>query len=156
MSPSSRDAGMIVLKIKRVNRVASRPVDNFQQLAQGPQGTRQSGDIYVGFGEDGPAQERWNYTWGVEPHAEDGPGGATPSTYVSFTFRYRTYEFLQAQGIAQAPPPVRGPSSATRAPVRRISSAPAVSHNESSVATPGSIHRVQRYAHELSAGVPSV
>ena len=48
MSPSSRDIGMIVLKIKRVNRVASRPVDELQHLAQGPQGSRQSGDIYVG------------------------------------------------------------------------------------------------------------
>ncbi|KAL0577871.1 hypothetical protein V5O48_004107 [Marasmius crinis-equi] len=152
-SPSSA-VGMIVLKIKRVKRVANWANNQLQELSQGPQGSRQSGDMYVGFGENDTVSDRWDYTWGVQPLPEDGrPNDAIP-TYVTFIFRYRTYEFLQAQGIAQGPPPPTS-SAATRAPVRRILSAPVSgSSQQPRVLTTSS--QMMRYAEQLSAGVPSV
>ncbi|KAG7092594.1 hypothetical protein E1B28_008937 [Marasmius oreades] len=157
LSPSSTDVGMIVLKIKRIKRTGQQPVDTLQRLSHGPQGSRQQGDIYVGFGEESQAFERWDYTWKVEPHT-DGTGDTSSGspTYVSFVFRYRSYEFLQAQGIV---PPMSSSSSTTptgRGPVRRIMSAPAVPNNgQPPPPLPNSSFKIQRHVHELSAGFPS-
>ncbi|KAF9265504.1 hypothetical protein L218DRAFT_1075614 [Marasmius fiardii PR-910] len=158
-SSSSKDIGMIVLKIKRVTRTGKQQVDGLQQLSRGPQGNRQPGDMYVGFGEESRSFKRWDYTWSVEPHVDGSGNPASYPTYVSFVFRYRSYEFLQAQGIAQAPatsPTTSTGTSIARAPVRRITSAPAAPHNQQYTSPlPNPSSRMQRHANKLSAGVPS-
>lgn len=40
------------------------------------------------FGDERRAYEQYATTWSVKPH--DVPGAKTPSTYVSFVFRYRS------------------------------------------------------------------
>ncbi|KAF7363610.1 hypothetical protein MSAN_01018100 [Mycena sanguinolenta] len=122
----NKDAGMITLRIKRIQRVAGRPANPLQELPNSTTGKRKAGDLSVGFGEDTQTFDQFAYTWSVRPYEKDGPvGGKTPHTFVTFTFRYRTREWLQMQGImpeSDAPltPPV------TRASMRRVSSAPAV------------------------------
>ncbi|KAJ6502349.1 hypothetical protein C8R45DRAFT_976331 [Mycena sanguinolenta] len=122
----NKDAGMITLRIKRIQRVAGRPANPLQELPNSTTGKRKAGDISVGFGEDTQTFDQFAYTWSVRPYEKDGPAnGNTPKTFVTFTFRYRTREWLQMQGImpeSDVPPtpPV------IRASMRRISSAPAV------------------------------
>ncbi|KAJ7444904.1 hypothetical protein FB451DRAFT_1293799 [Mycena latifolia] len=122
----NKDVGMITLRIKRIQRVASRPANPVQQLPSITLGKRKAGDLCVSFGDDKQAFDQFAYTWSVKPYEKDTPAGArTPSTYVSFTFRYRSREFLQMQGIM---PECDVPSSppVTRASMRRVSSAPAM------------------------------
>jgi hypothetical protein len=131
-------------QIKRIQRVAGRPANPVQQLPSTNLGKRKAGDLSVGFvffllfllhsnirrsfGEHERTFDQFAYTWSVKPYEKDGPStGRIPKTYVSFVFRYRTREWLQMQGImpecdipASPSPPV------TRAPMRRVSSAPAV------------------------------
>ncbi|KAJ7087840.1 hypothetical protein C8R44DRAFT_819945 [Mycena epipterygia] len=122
----NKDVGMITLRIKRIQRVASRPANPVQQLPSVTLGKRKAGELSVGFGDDMPAYDQFAYTWSVKPYGKDAPAGArTPSTYVSFVFRYRSREFLQMQGIM---PDHDLPSSppTTRASMRRVASAPAM------------------------------
>ncbi|KAK7020449.1 hypothetical protein R3P38DRAFT_2969533 [Favolaschia claudopus] len=122
----NKEAGMINLRIKRVERVAGRPANPLQKLPESLCGKRKAGDICVGFGEETETFDQYAYTWSIKPHAKDGPAnGRVPKTYVSFVFRYRTREWLQMQGImpeGDASLEVPG----TRTSMRRISSAPAV------------------------------
>ncbi|KAJ6525648.1 hypothetical protein B0H19DRAFT_1198196 [Mycena capillaripes] len=127
----NKDVGMITLRIKRIQRVAGRPANPVQQLPSTTLGKRKAGELCVGFGEESAAFDQFAYTWSVKPYEKDGPAdGRTPKTYVSFVFRYRTREWLQMQGImpdsdVPSSPPVTKPV-ATRASMRRVSSAPAV------------------------------
>ncbi|KAJ7271985.1 hypothetical protein B0H12DRAFT_673370 [Mycena haematopus] len=122
----NKDVGMITLRIKRIQRVAGRPANPLQELPNSTLGKRKAGDLCVSFGEDTQTFEQFAYTWSVRPYEKDGPvDGKIPKTFVTFTFRYRTREWLQMQGImpesdAPTPRPV------TRASMRRVSSAPAV------------------------------
>ncbi|KAJ7097743.1 hypothetical protein B0H15DRAFT_822419 [Mycena belliarum] len=122
----NKDVGMITLRIKRITRVASRPANPFQQLPSVTLGKRKAGDVCVSFGENKAAFDQFAFTWSVKPYEKDASSGSKyPSTYVSFTFRYRSREFLQMQGIMPEsemplPPPTR------RVPTRRVSSAPAM------------------------------
>ncbi|KAJ6623498.1 hypothetical protein B0H10DRAFT_1786327 [Mycena sp. CBHHK59/15] len=123
---ASKEAGMITLRIKRIQRVASRPANPLQPLPSVALGKRKAGDLCVRFGDDSEAYDQFAYTWSVKPYEKDAPTGAkTPSTYVSFVFRYRSPEFLQLQGI-MTESDVRSPPPRTRASMRRVSSAPAV------------------------------
>uniref|UniRef100_A0A0W0GEG4 Uncharacterized protein n=1 Tax=Moniliophthora roreri TaxID=221103 RepID=A0A0W0GEG4_MONRR len=156
LSSSTKNAGMIILKIKRVKRRNTRPPDELP-IARATQAGRQVGDMYVGFGEERTSQ-RYSFTWDVEPYDHDNPPGERGiRTYVSFVFRYRPLgkcmpiivnhkllseasEFFQARSIAEtpsaprvsilAPLPRHPPAHVPRAPVRRISSAPAVPSSE--------------------------
>ncbi|KAJ7709703.1 hypothetical protein B0H17DRAFT_999060 [Mycena rosella] len=122
----NKDVGMITLRIKRIQRVASRPANPVQVLPSVTLGKRKAGDLCVSFGEDKQTFDQFAFTWSVKPYEKDSPAGArTPSTYVSFVFRYRSREFLQLQGIM---PECDVPSSppVTRASMRRVSSAPAM------------------------------
>ncbi|ESK94606.1 hypothetical protein Moror_1045 [Moniliophthora roreri MCA 2997] len=148
----SKDAGMIILKVKRVHRLTGRPPDELDNIPRATQTGRQVGDMYVGFGEERTASEQWNYTWDVKPYDHDNPPGERGiHTHVSFVFRYRSLEFLQAQGIAETPSaprvsipaplprprPYPPPTHVPRVSVRRISSAPVVPSSElSSPSTP--------------------
>ncbi|KAM6500394.1 hypothetical protein JOM56_003408 [Amanita muscaria] len=120
MQAMAKDAGMIALRIKRITRVASKPANELQSLPSAVLGKRKAGDLFVGFGEEAPAFEQYSSTWSVKPYGQNGPSCKEPKTYVSFVFRYRTREFLEAQGII--------PESAVRPPqrplVRRIVSMP--------------------------------
>ncbi|KAK0228656.1 hypothetical protein IW262DRAFT_630744 [Armillaria fumosa] len=128
---SSRDAGMITLRIKKVNRVSTRPPDPHLALSTAKQSMLRPGDHRVGFGDEVPSFEQAGYTWMVRPF-EPGSTARTPNTYVTFVFRYRSREFLRAQGIIpeNEPSPVStsSPSASSSphagAPSRRIASAP--------------------------------
>jgi len=123
--PSSQktNVGTITLRIKRIERVASRPANPLQPIPDTVLGKRRAGEHYIGFGEEQRAYDQFAYTWSVRPYAKDVPPGAKkPSTYVSFVFRYRSREFLQSQGIMPDTVILSPPS---RVPMRRVSSAPA-------------------------------
>jgi hypothetical protein len=46
---SGKDAGMIVLKIKRIRRVAVRPANSLQSLPTSVLGKRKVGDLSIGY-----------------------------------------------------------------------------------------------------------
>ncbi|PPQ63096.1 hypothetical protein CVT24_005951 [Panaeolus cyanescens] len=98
-APVNKEIGMITLKIKRVKRVTIRPANTIQELPSTTAlGKRKAGDVRIEFGADEqPLEEQASTTWGTVPYDEIGPGQS--SSYVSFLFRYRTREFLEAQGI---------------------------------------------------------
>ncbi|KAF8077820.1 hypothetical protein FPV67DRAFT_1463135 [Lyophyllum atratum] len=120
---ASKDIGMITLRIKRVARADLKPANTILELPKTLLGKRKAGDFCVGFGEEKEAQERFPSTWSVVPHDKTVPGANRPSTYVSFVFRYRSREFLEAQGIATEAEPVHAPPP-RRAPIRRVVSLP--------------------------------
>ncbi|KAE9409534.1 hypothetical protein BT96DRAFT_969937 [Gymnopus androsaceus JB14] len=133
-SPSSsisKESGMITLKIKRVDRVSPRPANICQDLTQAPQAQQQVSDLCTGFGVDHKAYEQSPYTWAIKAHdPTTSKDKKMIPTYVSFVFRYRSQEFLRAQGIMQPEavpdtPPSSLPKLLSRAPVRRVASAPA-------------------------------
>ncbi|KAK2466795.1 hypothetical protein APHAL10511_001053 [Amanita phalloides] len=95
----AKDIGMITLRIKRVTRMANKPANAFQVLPSMVAGKQQAGDLCIGFGEETPAFRQHLSTWTVEPYEKDDPLSTIPKTYISFVFRYRTREFLEAQGI---------------------------------------------------------
>jgi hypothetical protein len=101
---------MIILKIKRIRRVAVRPANSLQSLPTSVLGKRKVGDLSIGyvgcircvplnltlsccssrsFGQEVKAYEQYDTTWQVTAYDEETPG-AKPSTYVSFVFRYRS------------------------------------------------------------------
>jgi len=103
---AAKEAGMITLKIKRINRVFNRPPNVIQSLpGLAVLGKRQVGDLCIGFGEEVQTFEQYGSTWSVVPYDQDVPGATKPSTYVSFVFRYRSPDFLEAQGISVEKPP---------------------------------------------------
>jgi hypothetical protein len=119
---TAKEAGMITLKIKRIKRVFNRPPNAIQPLPGLPvKGKRQVGDLCIGFGEEVQTFEQYSSTWSVVPYDQDVPGATKPSTYVSFVFRYRSPDFLEAQGISveKMPTPKR-----VQGPTRRIASLP--------------------------------
>ncbi|THU82270.1 hypothetical protein K435DRAFT_934272 [Dendrothele bispora CBS 962.96] len=99
----NKDAGTIVIKIKRIRRLASRPSNDFRSPPSHVTGNR-PGDAYVGYGVNSPTTPQSETTWDVGPYDDDGSGSKRAKTYVSFVFRYRTMEFLQAQGIVDSAP----------------------------------------------------
>ncbi|PPQ64683.1 hypothetical protein CVT26_002773 [Gymnopilus dilepis] len=126
-----KDAGMIILKIKRIKRVDGRPANPLQPIPS-VLGKRKHSSRDTSFGEEVKAFSQHPTTWEVRPHDDDEtvPGAIKPSTYVSFVFRYRSPEFLEAQGIAveEDKPKPRPPK---RQAVRRITSLPPHVHQES-------------------------
>ncbi|PBK96981.1 hypothetical protein ARMGADRAFT_1163329 [Armillaria gallica] len=128
---SSRDAGMVTLRIKKVNRVSTRPPDPHLALSTSKQSMLRPGDHRVGFGDEVPSFEQVGYTWMVRPF-EPGSTAKTPSTFVTFVFRYRSREFLRTQGIIpeneSSPVSTPNPQASSSAhPNRRIASAPVTS-----------------------------
>ncbi|KAJ7581153.1 hypothetical protein C8J56DRAFT_959243 [Mycena floridula] len=117
-STNAKDIGTITLKIKRVDRVIGRPANLPQPLPGKALGKRRAGDICVGFGEERKAFEQYGYTWSVKSHEDSS---MKPKTYVTFIFRYRSPEFLQAQGIM-----TEEDTSTVTKTGRRIVSAPSV------------------------------
>jgi len=122
---ATKDMGMVTLRIKRVERVASKPANPLQKIPETRLGKRKMGELCVGFGEEKQAYDQSAYTWSVKAHDKNTLGADKPSTYVSFVFRYRSREFLQTQGII--PEVEEIPVTPKRAPIRRIASAPATS-----------------------------
>jgi len=117
---AAKDVGVIALRIKRITRVASKLANALQVLPSMVPGKRKTGELCIGFGEEIPAFEQHSTTWSVAPYEADEPLSETPKTYVSFIFRYRTHEFLEAQGII----PESAKASYQVPPIRRIVSLP--------------------------------
>jgi len=121
---ATKDVGMIILRIKRIERNGGRPANAIQQVPTTNKGNRALGDLCIGFGEEKDAYQQYTTTWSVKPYSRDRPKSNKPCTYVTFVFRYRPPEFLKAQGIMSD---VRKPSGPRRTPMRRVASAPATS-----------------------------
>jgi len=114
---ANKETGMLILRIKRVVRISTRPPNLIQDTPPVfAFGKRRPGDIRVGLGEETESLQ-YGSTWHVVPHGEDSHSRKVPSTYVSFVFRYRTAEFLEAQGISTERKPITVPS-------RRVASLP--------------------------------
>jgi len=111
---------MIILKIKRIRRVAVRPANSLQSLPTSVLGKRKVGDLSIGyvrcircvllnltlpccsfrsFGQEVKAYEQYDTTWQVT--AYDDEAGAKPSTYVSFVFRYRSPGMWPVQLVSE-------------------------------------------------------
>ncbi|KAJ3510282.1 hypothetical protein NLJ89_g4769 [Agrocybe chaxingu] len=96
---NNKDLGLISLKIKRVRLLDGRPANPIQAAPSPVLGKRKAGDLCIDFGEEETQPfEQSAVTWAVSSYEDDTPG-AKPSTYVSFAFRYRSPDFLEAQGI---------------------------------------------------------
>lgn len=119
--------GTIVLKIKRVDRIACQPANAIQPLpiTSTIPAKRRAGDLGIGLGPEKDAPMQYPLTWQVNPH-DKVAGSRLPPTYVSFVFRYRSPEFLDAQGISP-------PATKKGGDKRRVasSSAPATGSNSS-------------------------
>ncbi|KAF7304993.1 hypothetical protein MKEN_01214000 [Mycena kentingensis (nom. inval.)] len=103
-----KDVGMVTLKIKRIKKGDGRSPNAPLQHIPTMIGQRRAGDVSVGFGEERATYLQSKLTWAVSPYQEPGSAPAdpntkkSPSTYVSFVFRYRTLDWLRQQGIAPA------------------------------------------------------
>jgi len=95
----SKDMGMITLRIKQIDRVSGRAANPIQEVPEALLRKTRSGQLRIGFGNESEDYEQSPTTWSVKPHNPAAPGAETPSTYVSFVFRYRSREFLESQGI---------------------------------------------------------
>ncbi|TFK54792.1 hypothetical protein OE88DRAFT_1723304 [Heliocybe sulcata] len=89
--------GIISLKIKRVQRLEEQQSDQPRQVPDRMQGSQKVGDHCVGFGEERQTWLQHPNTYSVQPYDKQNPG-----SYVTFTFRYRSPEFLHAQGIIES------------------------------------------------------
>ncbi|KAF8969847.1 hypothetical protein BDZ97DRAFT_165350 [Flammula alnicola] len=134
-----KDAGMITLKIKRIKRVVGRWANPLQPLPlTSVLGKRKAGDLCVGFGEEERVYAQHDTTWSVVPYEDNAPSGAKPSTYVSFVFRYRSLEFLEAQGIVTEQ---KKPTQLVRAPIRQVT---LPSHLQSEASSPPATHPAKK------------
>ncbi|KAF8921106.1 hypothetical protein CPB85DRAFT_1269397 [Mucidula mucida] len=118
----SMDTGMITLRIKRIKRISSRRANPIQDPPSSPAAS-QSGEMRIGYGQDIKTFEQSHFTWLLKPYDPTPGNSRKPSTYVSFVFRYRSRDFLIAQGIM---PESHRQSSITRSLTekRRTASAP--------------------------------
>ncbi|KAJ8586105.1 hypothetical protein M405DRAFT_744189, partial [Rhizopogon salebrosus TDB-379] len=79
-----KDAGTIMLKVKRVKLQGSKPANQLQRL---PDWTSQGhvGEHCVGYGQERVGYVQSPTTWKVEPYDE-----SSKRSYVTFVFRYRS------------------------------------------------------------------
>jgi len=122
---AAKDVGMIILRIKRIERVGGRPSNTIQKVPNTNTGTRGPGEHCIAFGDEKEAFQQYSTTWSVRPYKTDKPSSDKPSTYVTFVFRYRSPEFLKVQGIISE---IHNPSMPKRTQMRRVASAPPASN----------------------------
>jgi len=91
---SEGKTGMVMLRIKRIKRGEGKKPNDLQLVPEQVRGKRKYGDDCVGYGSERPTEFQQPSTWTVEPYDKANPG-----SYVTFVFRYRSPEFLEAQGI---------------------------------------------------------
>jgi len=114
---AGKEVGTITLRVKRVERIGHRAANGLQSIPS-PRGNRAVGDHCVGFGQEKPSTFQYPQTWSIKMKDK-------PSTYVTFVFRYRSGEFLLAQGIMPDPEPPLSIPAKRELPVRLIASEPA-------------------------------
>ncbi|KIK98724.1 hypothetical protein PAXRUDRAFT_87355, partial [Paxillus rubicundulus Ve08.2h10] len=81
----SRDAGTIVVKIKRVNLQGQKLANQLQQLPDTPGSQNSLSGHRIGYGEERPTYEQYPTTWQVKPY-----DNSSKRSYVTFVFRYRS------------------------------------------------------------------
>lgn len=119
---NTKDAGSIMLKIKLVELDGSKTANPLQSI---PDLNSQShpGDHCVGYGQETNTYMQSPMTWKVKPSNQHGE-----RSHVTFLFRYRSPEWLMAQGIISAKAHVQKSLSAKRrvvsAPVAQLVNAP--------------------------------
>ncbi|KAH9483702.1 hypothetical protein JR316_0003173 [Psilocybe cubensis] len=120
---SSNEAGMIILKIKRIRRVArDKPANRIDPAPKTLLGKRKPEDLCIGFGEEVRVHEREDYTYDVVNH--ENPELKKPSSYVTFVFRYRSKDFLESQGIAVEESKISTLPTPSALPTPNVSRAP--------------------------------
>ncbi|KAF9246146.1 hypothetical protein BU15DRAFT_38400, partial [Melanogaster broomeanus] len=91
---SSREAGTIVVKIKRVIMEGQKSANKLQRPPDASGSQNSLLGHRIGYGEERPTYEQYPTTWQVKPYDE-----SSKRSYVTFVFRYRSREFLLSQGI---------------------------------------------------------
>lgn len=111
----ANEIGTISVHIKKVIRTVGQPANPVPMIPE-VQGRRRAGDVAIGYGDQRTTFLQHNLTWKVKGADDDSDH---PKDWVTFVFRYRTREFLQAQGIMPegSPEPVLPRS---RVPSRRV------------------------------------
>ncbi|KIK49225.1 hypothetical protein CY34DRAFT_797168 [Suillus luteus UH-Slu-Lm8-n1] len=115
---NTNDAGSIMLKIKLVELDGSKTANPLQSI---PDLSSQShpGDHCVGYGQETNTYMQSPMTWKVKQGER---------SHVTFLFRYRSPEWLMAQGIISAKPHVQKSLSTKRrvvsAPIAQLVNAP--------------------------------
>ncbi|KIM87196.1 hypothetical protein PILCRDRAFT_86241 [Piloderma croceum F 1598] len=90
----NQDSGMITVKIKLVERWTHRPNNEVQDLPSMQHGKYSVGQLHIGYGNEKKTWAQCPTTWHFKP----------THTHVTFIFRYRSREFLIAQGIMPTEP----------------------------------------------------
>ncbi|KAI0336526.1 hypothetical protein GY45DRAFT_1366035 [Cubamyces sp. BRFM 1775] len=90
---TNKNVGSIVLEIKLIKRTEVYGLNKVREPPSVIRGHRQAGDVCVKYGESRPTAEQ-QPTWRIRPHDPKSPG-----PFVTFTFRYRTKDWLVEQGI---------------------------------------------------------
>lgn len=130
----SRNAGTIMLKIKRVRLEGHKRANPFQTIPDGSSRVTISGHC-VGYGDERPTYEQSPSTWQIKPYDK-----ASSGSYVTFVFRYRPREFLLSQGIMSEDDRTAEsavPQRKARPSQRRVTSAPvATAQATSTLITP--------------------
>ncbi|KAG6332672.1 hypothetical protein ID866_6417 [Astraeus odoratus] len=83
-SKNSRDAGTIILKIKRVRLDGHKGANPLQQLPDMSRSQIMGSGHCIGYGDERPTYEQYPATWQVKPYDE-----SSKRSYVTFVFRYR-------------------------------------------------------------------
>lgn len=117
----NRNAGTIMLKIKRVRLEGHKRANPFQTIPDESSRATVSGHC-VGYGDERPTYEQSPSTWQIKPYDR-----ASNGSYVTFVFRYRPRGFLLSQGIMSEDDRTAEsavPQRKVRPSQRRVTSAP--------------------------------
>ncbi|EPQ58037.1 hypothetical protein GLOTRDRAFT_10237, partial [Gloeophyllum trabeum ATCC 11539] len=82
---SRANLGTIILKIRRVKRLAEKESDAPRQVPDRMQGPQKVGDHCIGFGQERETWLQHPKTFSTQPYDRRSPG-----SYVTFVFRYRS------------------------------------------------------------------
>ncbi|KAL4077120.1 hypothetical protein V8B97DRAFT_2080191 [Scleroderma yunnanense] len=115
----NKDAGTIVLKIKRVRLDGQKHANAFQQIPHTSSSQAMVSAHCVSYGDERPTYEQCPLTWQIKPYDE-----SNNRSYVTFVFRYRPMEFLLSQGITSEDDGTAQTQKKTRPSQRRVTSAP--------------------------------
>lgn len=89
-----KQLGMIILRIRRIRRIGGHMPNTPRPIPNLMRGRENYYEMRAGFGKETTTHPQIPVTFSIEPFDKANPG-----SYVTFIFRYRTKEFLEAQGI---------------------------------------------------------
>ncbi|KAA1469445.1 hypothetical protein DENSPDRAFT_604044 [Dentipellis sp. KUC8613] len=89
-----KQLGMIVLKIRQIRRTGGYHPNDFPSIPNPTKGKHRIYEMRVGYGSETTTCSQHESTWSFEPYDKQNRGA-----FVTFIFRYRSQEFLDAQGL---------------------------------------------------------